>query len=85
MNNPVLQEEYARLRAQLAEAYSAPQWQSGQIDRLANALAAVERQLASLAPGATWRELRPTPSPTSSACTMTPGRDGGVAGVSQGR
>lgn len=85
MNNPVLQEEYARLRAQLAEAYSAPQWQSGQIDRLANALAAVERQLVSQAPGATWRELSPTPTPASSACTMTPGREGGVAGVSQAR
>lgn len=85
MNNPVLQEEYARLRAQLAEAYSAPVWQTGTIDRLANALAAVERQLANQAPGATWRELRRTPSPPPSACTMVPGRDGGGAGMLQGR
>ncbi|GIX24216.1 MAG: hypothetical protein KatS3mg122_1447 [Caldimonas sp.] len=58
MNTAALQQEYARLRAQLAEAYDAPVWQTGRIDRLANALAAVERQLAAQAPDTPWCDTR---------------------------
>lgn len=67
MDHRSLQEEYARLRAQLAEAYSAPVWQPQRIDGLADALADIERRLVSQAPHATWRsagtQALPSPSP----------------------
>jgi len=37
---------YVRLRQELATAYVARPWHSGHIDRLANDLATIERQLA---------------------------------------
>ena len=38
-----LKKEYARLRRELENAYAAPVWNSVQIDRIANAIARVER------------------------------------------
>lgn len=75
MNTAALQQEYARLRAQLAEAYDAPVWQTGRIDRLANALAAVERQLAAQAPAPPWRDTRRPPPPAPLARPVQPDKD----------
>ena len=41
---------YMRLRQELALAYAAPRWNEGQIDRLANDIARVERAIASSQP-----------------------------------
>lgn len=41
---------YERLRAELAEAYAEVEWNSAKIDRIADALAALERTLAAAAP-----------------------------------
>ena len=41
---------YARLRQDLHAAYGAPAWQAGKIDRLAEELARVEREIASRQP-----------------------------------
>lgn len=38
--------KYSRLREELADAYSAPVWQSGHIDRLTDEIAETERALA---------------------------------------
>ena len=38
-----LEREYERLRSELENAYAAPVWNSGLIDRIANALARIER------------------------------------------
>ena len=67
MNHRILQEEYSRLRAQLAEAYSAPRWETGRIDRLADELAALERRLARQSPDAAWTDtvLAPAAPPSS--------------------
>jgi hypothetical protein len=67
MNHRTLQEEYSRLRTQLAEAYSAPRWETGHIDRLADELAALERRLARQSPDTAWADnvLAP-PAPRSS-------------------
>lgn len=62
MTNPVLQEEYSRLRALLAEAYSAPRWETGRIDRLADELAALERRLARQSPDAAWTDSALAPA-----------------------
>lgn len=40
-----LESEYERLRSELEKAYAAPVWNSGLIDRIANALARIERTL----------------------------------------
>ena len=40
----------ARLRLELAEAYSAPAWRVGRIDRIAEELAEIERAMASSHP-----------------------------------
>lgn len=39
--------KYSRLREELADAYAAPVWQSGRIDRLTDEIAETERALAS--------------------------------------
>lgn len=39
--------KHERLRQELADAYSAPSWRVGRIDRIAEELAATERALAS--------------------------------------
>lgn len=44
---------YFRLRQELSIAYQARPWQSSMIDRLANALAATEREIAALQAGRT--------------------------------
>jgi hypothetical protein len=41
---------YVRLKQELAVAYNAKRWQSNQIDRLANDIAAAERQIAAMQP-----------------------------------
>ena len=41
---------YLRLRQELASAYAARPWHDGHIDRLANDLASIERQLSAAAP-----------------------------------
>ncbi len=41
---------YFRLKQELAIAYKAQPWQSGRIDRLADELAATEREIARLQP-----------------------------------
>lgn len=41
---------YFRLKQELSIAYRAQPWQSGRIDRLADDLAATEREIASLQP-----------------------------------
>ena len=41
---------YFRLKQELAIAYRAQPWQSGRIDRLADDLAATEREIAALQP-----------------------------------
>ena len=41
---------YMRLRQELALAYAAPNWNKGQIDRLANDIACIERAIASSQP-----------------------------------
>lgn len=38
--------KHARLRQELADAYAAPAWRVGRIDRIAEELAAVERAMA---------------------------------------
>jgi len=43
-----LESEYERLRNELEKAYAAPVWNSGLIDRIANALTRVERTLVRL-------------------------------------
>lgn len=43
MSASELKTEYARLRRELENAYAAPVWNSGQIDRIANAIARIER------------------------------------------
>lgn len=43
MPSNALKKEYERLRHELEAAYAAPVWNSGQIDRIANAIARIER------------------------------------------
>jgi hypothetical protein len=62
MNHRILQEEYSRLRAQLAEAYNAPRWDTGHIDRLADELAALERRLARQSPDTAWTDTALAPA-----------------------
>lgn len=40
-----LKKEYERLRRELEAAYAAPVWNSGQIDRIADAIARVEKSI----------------------------------------
>ncbi|MFN3417540.1 MAG: hypothetical protein ACK4ZD_14640 [Caldimonas sp.] len=63
MNHRNLQEEYSRLRAQLADAYNAPRWETGRIDRLADELAALERRLARQPPDTAWTDTALAPEP----------------------
>ena len=54
MNSPMTLEQltgkYARLRQELADAYSASAWRAGRIDRIAEELADTERALACYQP-----------------------------------
>ncbi len=50
MNTEQLTGRHARLRLELAQAFAAPAWRVGQIDRLADELAETERQLAACRP-----------------------------------
>jgi hypothetical protein len=54
MNDPMTPEQltgkHARLRQELAEAYSAPAWRVGRIDRIAEELAETERAMTSAHP-----------------------------------
>jgi hypothetical protein len=52
-----LQGKYARLRQELEEAYSAPFWNLGKIDRLTEDIASTELALASSQHS--WRQDRP--------------------------
>ena len=49
MNDPMTREQltgkHARLRQELADAYSAPAWRVGRIDRIADELAETERAI----------------------------------------
>jgi len=47
MSLELVTEEYSRLKHELACAYEARPWQSSRIDRIADQLAAVERQIIS--------------------------------------
>ena len=51
MNDPMTPEQltgkHARLRQELAEAFSAPAWRVGRIDRIVEELAETERLMAS--------------------------------------
>jgi len=54
MNEPMTPEQlsgkHARLRQELAEAYSASMWRAGRIDRIAEELVETERAMASSQP-----------------------------------
>ena len=41
-----LQGQYQRLQGELAAAYEAPSWDGGEVDRLADEIATLERRLA---------------------------------------
>lgn len=53
---------YIRLKQELAAAYSALPWRDGHIDRLADDLASIERQLSATKP-----RIKPFPEATRSA------------------
>jgi hypothetical protein len=50
MTNDQLNGKYARLKLELTQAFAAPAWRVGQIDRLADDLADTERELAATQP-----------------------------------
>ena len=54
MNDPMTREQltgkHARLRQELAEAYSAAAWRVGRIDRIAEELAETERAIMAMQP-----------------------------------
>ncbi len=50
MNIDELLGKYARLRTELADAYVAPAWRAGRIDRLVEELSEVERRIAECQP-----------------------------------
>ena len=50
MNTEQLAGRHARLRRELTQAFAAPAWRTGQIDRLADELAETERELAAAQP-----------------------------------
>ncbi|MEO8080152.1 MAG: hypothetical protein ABI641_06450 [Caldimonas sp.] len=59
--------KYNRLKNELAQAYGEPAWHAARVDRLANEIVMLERQIAQSAPHAVGAQPRAAASPESVA------------------